>query len=59
MASGMLVDMYELESSVLEGKGNAFLHSSLLPAGSVVHVWAAMPTAILEHELEVTDGGTT
>lgn len=44
---------------VLEGKGNAFLHSSLLSAGSVVDVWAAMPTAILEHELEVTDGGTT
>lgn len=51
--------MYELESSDLEGKGNAFLHSSLLPAGSVVDVWAAMPTAILEHELEGTDGGTT
>ena len=42
------------ESSVLKGEGNAPLHSFLLSAGSVVNMWAAVGTAILEHELEVT-----
>lgn len=44
----------KLGPSVLKGEGNAPLHSFLLSAGSVVNMWAAVGTAILEHELEVT-----